>query len=154
MEIQDYPNYLIHPDGRVENKKTGRILKPYDNNGYNTVTLRNHSKRKLYRIHRLIAIHYIPNPNNYQFIDHKDGNKLNNNIDNLRWVNAIQNCNSFKTMGKNNTSGIVNISFCKTYNKWVYTKIYYKNLYIYKNHNKQLVLWVKFIHSLSVKQLN
>lgn len=153
MEIQDYPNYLIHPDGRVENKKTGRILKPGNNNGYLVVGLRNNGKTYTKKIHRLIGIRYIPNPNNYLEIDHIDRNKQNNNIDNLKWVTRSQN-NQNTGKQKNNTTGIKNICLDTKNNKWCYNKFHNGIRYTFSNTNKQLVLWVKFIHSLSVKQLN
>ena len=60
----------------------GKILKGWiQNTGYLTVSLKN----KKYSVHRLIAITFIPNPNNYPIINHKDGNKLNNKVENLEW---------------------------------------------------------------------
>lgn len=56
------------------------------NNGYRRVTLTDSNKRVIYQLlHRLLAIHFIPNPNNLPHINHKDGNKLNNSLDNLEW---------------------------------------------------------------------
>lgn len=60
--------------------------------GYKYIELYNDKlERKKFSIHRLIAIHFIPNPNNYPMINHKDGNTLNNSIDNLEWCTASQN---------------------------------------------------------------
>lgn len=60
--------------------------------GYKYVELYNDKlERKKFSIHRLIALHFIPNPNNYPMINHKDGNTLNNSIDNLEWCTASQN---------------------------------------------------------------
>ena len=65
MEIIDYPNYLIYQDGRVYNHKYKRYLKPQmGNNGYYFVVLCKNNKPKNTYILRLIAIHYIPNPDN------------------------------------------------------------------------------------------
>ena len=88
MEINGYPNYLIYEDGRVWSKNYNRFLKPYLNNtnGYYQIGFFNNNKRKAFSIHRLIALHYIPNPNNYETVDHIDRDKQNNNINNLRWA--------------------------------------------------------------------
>lgn len=80
--------YNVSNYGRVKNGS--RLLKlRIDNNGYYTI----HSKA----VHRLVASAFIPNPYNYSIVNHKDGNKLNNNIDNLEWTtlsgNAIHSVN-------------------------------------------------------------
>ena len=72
MEIQGYPNYLIYEDGKVCSKKSNRVLKPYINHGYLQITLSNNGKQKKMSIHRLVAIHYIPNPENKPCVDHID----------------------------------------------------------------------------------
>lgn len=148
MEIKDYPTYLIYEDGRVFSKLRNIFIKTYITNGYLNICLCNNNKRKHFKIHRLIALHYIPNPNNEKYIDHIDGNKLNNNIHNLRWVSQITNCNSFKTINTNNTSKIKNISYHKKQNLWKYGRIYYGNSFGRTNKNKQFLLWVKFVDKL------
>ena len=60
--------------------------------GYITVTLTKNGKSKHYRVHRLVAIHFIPNPYNYDQVNHLDKNKQNNRVDNLEWCNNEQNC--------------------------------------------------------------
>lgn len=61
------------------------------NNGYQQVTLYKNTKRKKFLVHRLVASAFIPNPNNYPHINHKDENKLNNSVDNLEWCTALYN---------------------------------------------------------------
>lgn len=76
---------------RHENKK---IVKTFlSGRGYKTISVwyGNRNNRKNYVIHRLIAKAFIPNPNNFPQINHKDGNKLNNCVDNLEWVTAREN---------------------------------------------------------------
>ena len=122
MNIQDYPNYLIYPDGRVQNEKTGRFLKPQiEREGFLRVTLSKKAKIKRFLIHRLIAIHYIPNPNNYPEIDHKDRDPQNNNMNNLRWSNRSECCQN-RDIRKTNTSGIENITFIESQNLYRFKK--------------------------------
>ena len=60
-------------------------------NGYLTVSLCKDKVQKIYRVHRLVAEAFIPNPNNYPIINHKDGRKQNNNVNNLEWCTYQQN---------------------------------------------------------------
>ena len=60
---------------------------------YYFVGLLKNGKRKYFAVHRLVAMMFIPNPNNYEQVDHLDGNKLNNNVENLEWVTPKENTN-------------------------------------------------------------
>lgn len=64
----------------------GKILSPYINNkGYLMVDLRINNKTVRCLVHRLVAITFIPNPNNYPIINHKNNNPLDCSVDNLEW---------------------------------------------------------------------
>ena len=71
---------------RIANEK---IIKPVltDTCKYYAVGLHKNKKRKTLLVHRLVAINFIPNPNNYTEVNHKDENKQNNNVNNLEWCN-------------------------------------------------------------------
>lgn len=89
--IKGYEKYKISNKGEVENIKTGRILKKDASRKYYEVVLSSNGKTKKYAIHRLVATHFIPNPENKPQVNHKDGNKLNNNVSNLEWVTRSEN---------------------------------------------------------------
>lgn len=77
-------------------RRTGkeRILKPRNNGcGYLYVVLCKNGNRRLFKIHRLVAKAFIPNPKNKREVNHKDENKTNNFVDNLEWVTSKENIN-------------------------------------------------------------
>lgn len=63
------------------------------NHGYYSVTLYKQHQTKTFLIHRLVALVFLPNPNNLPFVNHKDENKLNNNVENLEWCSQEYNNN-------------------------------------------------------------
>lgn len=71
----------------------GKLLTPYKNdNGYMMVCLSNPNYNKRhYRVHRLVAEAFLPNPHNYTDVNHKDEMKHNNNVTNLEWCNRSYN---------------------------------------------------------------
>jgi len=76
--------------------KVEKILKPHLNSytGYYAYVFSDWGrggKDKRMNIHRVVALHFIPNPNNFPEVNHKDGNKINNKVDNLEWVTREQN---------------------------------------------------------------
>ena len=118
MEINGYENYLIYPSGKVYSKVSKRYLRVWLNNrGYYCYTIEKHNKT----VHRLLAEHFIENPDNKAFVDHIDQNKTNNKLNNLRWATDSENGQN-RTFQKNNKVGIKNISYHKTYNIYVYKK--------------------------------
>lgn len=91
IESITYPGYEISTKA-IRNKKTKRILKGYiPENYYPSIKLKVNGKSKIYKIHRILAEHFIPNPNNYKYVNHIDGNKNNYSIENLEWVTSSQN---------------------------------------------------------------
>lgn len=85
-EIIGFPNYTISNFGNVKNIKRNKLMaKTIKSGGYLVVKINNSEGSKEFRIHRLVAIHFIDNPNNYPCVNHKDEIKVNNHIDNLEW---------------------------------------------------------------------
>jgi hypothetical protein len=78
-------------DGRYATYKGKPIKRVINSNGYYVTSIWKNSKSKIIYIHRLVADNFIPNPNNLNIVNHKDGNKLNNSIENLEWVSVIEN---------------------------------------------------------------
>ena len=91
-DIADFENYEVSSFGNVRNKKTGLILKPSTSKkGYYNVYPSKNSQKLSISIHRLVACAFIENPNNYPQVDHIDRCKINNNVENLRWITCQHN---------------------------------------------------------------
>ena len=104
IEIKDYPNYYISTYGRVFSyKKLGgrgilsdkfRELKyQIDKKGYKAIVISNNGIQKRFRINRLVALHFVknPNPKIKDCVDHININKIDNRVENLRWVTNQEN---------------------------------------------------------------
>lgn len=73
-------------------KRKGKMMCPSLNtNKYYHVKLMNGDNKKIYSLHRLVALHFLPNPNNYEIVNHIDSNKQNNKLDNLEWCTKNDN---------------------------------------------------------------
>lgn len=87
--------YQVSNTGRVRSfakgKNNPQILKPYNTRGYCTVGLCDKNKRTTALVHRLVAMAFIPNPNNLKEVNHKDEDKQNNHVENLEWCSREYN---------------------------------------------------------------
>ena len=116
--IENYDNYAVSSFGRVKNTKTERILKAADNGqGYLKVSLYEDGVKKTHKIHRLVANAFLNNPNDKLCVDHKDNNRTNNHISNLRFATTKEN-NQNSSIRLDNTSGCKGVHFDKRRKKW------------------------------------
>lgn len=90
-QIEGLNNYMISTNGQIMNVNSGQILKQHILAGYYVISLR----KNKYKIHRLVAITFIKNPNKFPVVDHIDNDKLNNDVKNLRWVTLSTNSKSY-----------------------------------------------------------
>jgi hypothetical protein len=101
--------YEISNKGRVKSLRKNILLKEIeDNYGYLVIHLRNSPLSKIYKIHRLVAEAFIPNPFNKRTVNHIDLNKKNNNINNLEWSTHLENNNHAIDNGVLNHNGVFN----------------------------------------------
>lgn len=118
ITIKQNENYEISNTGKVRNKKTKRILKPaISNKGYYLVALSNKCKSHTYTIHKLVMQHFDRCAFDYEVINHIDGNKLNNNINNLEYITQKDNCIKAWQQG-----------LCENVRKGAYKKIHKKEI--------------------------
>lgn len=93
LETKDFPynnNFLIYNDGRIFDKRRNEFIKPSTTRrGYEIVTLQNET----YGVHRVIAITFIPNPNGFTQVNHKDTIPSHNFTENLEWCTPKYNMN-------------------------------------------------------------
>jgi len=123
MEVVGYPDYLIYNDGRVWSKKSNIFLKEIQRGHYLCVNLWNNGEHKSTDIHRLVAINYIPNPENKPQVDHMNRDPLDNRVENLRWATAVENSQN-TGISKRNITGHKGISYLKKDKMWRYRKMY------------------------------
>lgn len=110
--------YEINEYGDIRNILTGRIISPYLNNkGYKIVDLSKNGTRTKYLVHRLVAIHFVPNPNNHPIVLHKDNIKTNIHYSNLKWGTYSENNSQAIKDGLNNIPKPDNRKHYEIYNE-------------------------------------
>lgn len=122
LKIKDFEDYLIDKKGNIFSVRKNKYLKwSINRDGYAKVTLHKNKYKKMFSVHRLVAQTFIPNVNNLPQINHKDGNKLNNNVNNLEWCTAKHNMNEavriglFENARKINRENAIKNNLCKNY---------------------------------------
>ena len=93
-------------------------MKFYDTSGYNRIKLRNDEGREAFLVHRIVAQEFIPNPKNKPWVDHINGNRKDNSVDNLRWSTESEN-GANKITAKNNRLGVKGVTLSKNKDRYV-----------------------------------
>ena len=116
--VKGFENYSVSDFGNVKNNTTRKILKNCPNvHGYEQVQLWKDQKRSTLKVHRLVALSFLPNLDAKPMVDHIDNNILNNNVFNLRWATRVQNGQN-RILNKNSKTGQKGVSFNKKMNKY------------------------------------
>ena len=103
-------DYEINELGEIYSYKTNKILSgSIFNTGYRMVRLTINGQKKSYAVHRLVAEAFIPNPENLPVVNHKDGNKTNNNLENLEICSKSENALHSCYILKNNVKPVIRI---------------------------------------------
>ena len=117
-QVDGYANYYVSNCGRVKNITNEMILKQrLTRTGYYVINLHEFGNMKTYKIHRLVAHAFIANQNDYKYVDHKNNDRKNNFMTNLRWCTSQQN-NMNASKRENVTCKYKGVSFYKKYGTW------------------------------------
>lgn len=113
--LKSDPNYLISKEGVVFSTITNRLLEPYINpQGYKSVCIKQGNTHHLL-LHRMLAETFLDNSENLEEVNHKDGNKLNNDLSNLEWVTGCGNIRHAFTNGLTKSKAICNYTLLDCY---------------------------------------
>lgn len=108
-KLNKLPDFEISQQGSIRNILSKRIKGQYvGGTGYYMISVSKKNKSKPYRVHRLLAETFIENTENKPEVNHKDGNKLNNELSNLEWVTHKENMSHAFRIGLANNTGIKN----------------------------------------------
>ena len=91
-QIEGFTNYEVSDHGRIRNKTTNKMLKPYNSGGRMSVELRANGKGYGKRLHNLVANAFLPNPDQKELVYNVNFDNANCRVDNLFWISA-QECN-------------------------------------------------------------
>jgi hypothetical protein len=98
--------YLANQNGQIKGIIKNKVLKgSFGSTGYKHIVLSKNGKYKTKDVHRIVAETFIPNPFNLKYVNHIDGNKANNSVNNLEWVTARENTKHATLLGLKKDSG-------------------------------------------------
>ena len=118
-DIEGYEGlYKINREGEIWSCRYKKLLKQCNHDGYKKVTLSKDGVAKKKYVHRLLALQFIPNQDNCSCVDHKNHNRSDNRLQNLRWVTRQGNCQN-TSLTRRNTSGYQGVHFCKSHKRWL-----------------------------------
>lgn len=151
VEIKGFPRYTITEQGTIHDLKCCLELKPYiETNGYLRVCLTDETKKQFKKYHhRLVAETFIPNPDNLPVVDHINGNKQDNRIENLRWVTHVANSQNWERE---------NVAWDKVKQRWrarrmINGKFTYIGTFITKEEAEEAVIKFKETGEVSTNKL-
>jgi hypothetical protein len=113
--VNGFDGYIVSNTGKLARiNKTDKKTKPlsltnYDKDGYIKTSMNQNGKRHYLRLHRIVAENFLENPDSLPVVNHKDGNKLNNHVDNLEWCTVSYNTkHAFDVLGRKGHNGGMN----------------------------------------------
>ena len=90
-KIDGYDNYKVSNKGQVQNTRTKKFLDGCVNScGYVKICLYKDKTAKLFQLHRLVAQAFVDNPDNKEYVRHRDANNINNDASNLYWMSHLE----------------------------------------------------------------
>lgn len=117
--IEGFPNHVITTDGRIivlsyedlngRIRKTKELKQHLDNDGYPTVKITHKGKKRITKVHRLVAETFIPNPSNSETVNHIDGDKTNNHVSNLEWATRSEQMQHAYKLGLKESNNIMKL---------------------------------------------
>lgn len=120
--IKETESFIFYSDGNVYSKTLNRFLKKSISTGYEKIHIRN----KSFKVSRIVAFHFIPNPNKLPQVNHIDGNKMNNNYWNLEWCTSSHNLKHAYALGLNNGNRRLKDWQVKAIRFFVLYKVYHR----------------------------
>ena len=141
--------YQINRNGDIRSLKRNKLMKFNIDNGYYRICLTKDKIEKKYNLHRLLAIQFIPNPDNLPEIDHIDRNSLNNNLVNLRWCDRTTNVrNKIDVINREGFISTLKITKKGTYQRATFPYDYKKRFYKCSYDKNELEEWLREMKNL------